>query len=420
MLNEQQILEIVEAWKNRIKESKLRDRRITDTLKSFIGKEVVDIVGVRRSGKSSSLFLLINRLKLDYSHFLYVNFEDPLFIGHYDAELLEKIWNVYKEHSLPGKKPYLFLDEIQLIPRWELWARKMRDLEAAHIFVTGSSSMLMSREFGTKLTGRHISVTVFPLSFEEFLDFKGIKADKKNIYSMKHIIKNKLNEYLMSGGFPEYALTNNRELLKNYFEDILYKDIILRHDIRDAKSLRNLAVFCMTNVSNYISYNSLRKQFSLSLDTVKSYLSDMEESFLVFAVPIFSYSLKAQENSPKKIYCIDNGLRNAVSFKFSRDMGKLAENAVFLELKRRNLDIYYWKGKNEVDLVVKNRDNSLTAINVSYSEELDEREIKGLKGFKGEFSKAKKLMIITKDTEKKEGSIRLIPLWRWLLVDDPL
>ena len=414
MLSEEQILEILEIWKAKIRKSDLHDRAITDKLISQIGKEVLDITGVRRSGKSSTLFLIIDKLNLDTKDFLYVNFEDPLFIGHYSIDLLGKIWDVYKEHTNPGKKPYIFFDEIQLIPKWELWIRKIRDLESAYIFVTGSSSALMSRELGTKLTGRHISITVFPLSFDEFLNFRKVDIDRKNLYGAKHLIKNNLIEYLNSGGFPEFVLNNNQELLKNYFEDILYKDIILRHNIRDAKSLRSLAVFCLTNITKLASYNSLRKQFSLSLDTVKDYLSYMEEAYLINVVPAFSFSLKAQENSPKKIYCVDNGLRNAVSFKFSKDMGKLAENAVFVELKRKGKEVYYWKGKNEVDFLIKNNDQSLTAINVTYSDNIEEREIKGLTEVKGEF-KVKESILITKDLEKKENGVKFVPLWKWLL-----
>ena len=417
MLTEGQILEILATWKKKIKKKVLYDRAITDKLNSLIGKEVLDMIGIRRSGKSSAIFLLIKKLNLEDDDFLYVNFEDPAFIGEYSVELLEKIWDTYRTRINPKKKPYIFLDEVQLIPNWELWAREIRDLEGAYIFVTGSSAKLMGREFGTSLTGRHISTTVYPLSFKEFLDFKDISLDKRNLYGSKDLINNKLHAYMVSGGFPENALNENKELLVNYFEDILYRDIILRHDIRDAKSLRNIAVFCLTNMTNYISYNSLRKQFSLSLDTVKSYLSMMEEAFLIFSVPAFSYSLKFQENSPKKLHTIDNGLRNAVSFKFSKDTGKLAENAVFVELKRQGKEVYYWKGDNEVDFLIRNKDQSLSAINVCFSDKIDERELKGLVEVKKKFKgKVKELIIITKDTEKKEKAIKYIPLWRWLLV----
>ena len=155
--------------------------------------------------------------------------------------------------------------------------------------------------------------------------------------------------------------------------------------------------------------------FEYGINTIIRYLSYLQESFLLFQVPLFSYSLKKQQANPKKIYCIDNGMRNAVSFKFSKDEGRLAENLVFIELKRRGRDPYYWKGEGEVDFVIKEKDNSLTAINVSYTNEIEERELMGLKDFKKIFKKNKKMILLTKDVEKEEDGIIYIPLWKWLL-----
>ena len=153
----------------------------------------------------------------------------------------------------------------------------------------------------------------------------------------------------------------------------------------------------------------------MSYDTIKDYLSYYTEAFLFFSVDHFSYSFKEQKTLPSKIYCIDNGLRNAVSFKFSKDDGKLAENLVFVELKRRDKYVYYWKNKNEVDFIIKNKDNKLTAINVSYSDDAKEREMNGLKELKKKYDKTEELIIITKDLEKEENGIKFIPLWKWLL-----
>ncbi|MFH1636983.1 MAG: ATP-binding protein [Candidatus Woesearchaeota archaeon] len=413
MLEESKIREILGQWKAFWKKEIIH-REIADKISKSISKEIIDLVGVRRSGKSTTLALIIKKLKLDEEDVLYVNFEDPAFVNYYGLELLDKIWEAYNIEVNPKKKPYLFFDEIQVIPRWEKWVRKIRDLELAHVFVTGSSSKLLSKEFGTALTGRHLSFTVYPLSFGEYIRFKGLKIPKP-LHEKKVALKRALKSYLIGGGFPEVTLTGNQDLLKDYFEDILYKDIVLRHEIRDVNSLRKLANFCMTNISSPITYNSIKKQYGLSLDSVRSYLSYMEEAFLLFLVPVFSYSLKVQEFSPKKVYCIDNGLRNAVSFKFSKDEGKLAENLVFLELKRRGKEVYYWKGKNEVDFVLNERGGSLVAINVTYSDNIEKRELDSLKEFKDKFTnKAGRLILLTKDLEKKEGCIEFIPLWKWL------
>lgn len=422
MISEAKILEIIDLWNKVILDQILVDRTIVNDIVRFHdkgkNKEIIDLVGVRRAGKSSILALIMQRLNIKVEEMLYVNFEEPLFVNDYSIDLIEKIWNVYRTKINPDKKPFLFFDEIQLIPMWEKWVRRIRDLQLAHVFVTGSSSDLLSKEYGTALTGRHISFKIYPLNFREFLYFKDQKINKNSIgmYDNKLKIINLFSKYLNIGGFPEIVLKDNLQILKNYFDDILYKDIIGRHKIRDVNSLKKLAVFCLTNIGNRITYNSLRKNFSLSLDTVREYLSYFAESFFIFQIPIYSYSLKVQEISPKKIYCIDNGLRNAVSFKFSKDEGRLAENLVFIELKRKGEEIYYWRNKEEIDFVVRNRDQSLSAINVSYADEIDERELKALLDFKNKFKKkVKELLLITKDLEKTEYGIRFIPLWKYLL-----
>lgn len=416
MIEENKILEIIEEW-NQYWQRNLIDRKISKEIIKFAGKEVIDIVGVRRSGKSSILALIIKNLNIDPKEVLFINFEEPAFVNHYSLDLLDKIWDTYKTNINPERKPYLFFDEIQLIPQWEKWVRKVRDLQLAHVFVTGSSSKLLSREFGTVLTGRHISFKIFPLSFKELLYFQGkvTLKDKISIISQKNILKKCFKEYLYKGGFPEIVLTDNKILLKEYFEDILYKDIVLRHEIRDVNNLRKLANFCLTSLGGKISYNSLKKTLGMSLDAIKDYLGYMEEAFLLFQVPIFSYSVKSHEYAPKKVYCIDNGLRNEVSFKFSKDEGKLAENIVFLKLKRNNDEVFYWQGRGEVDFVIKNKDNSLTAINVSFSNKINERETKSLLEFKKKFRKTKELILLTKDIERSENDIKYIPLWKWLL-----
>lgn len=421
MVTEEQILEIIASWNKSILNQNLRVRSIVDNIAKLHNKgknkEVIDLVGVRRAGKSSILALIMKRLNLKNEQLLYVNFEEPLFVNDYNVDLIEKIWNIYRTRINPDKKPYLFFDEVQLIPMWERWMRKIRDLELAYVFVTGSSSDLLSKEYGTSLTGRHFSFSVYPLSFREFLSFNYVKIAKNKfgVYDNKLKIINLFYRYLRNGGFPEIVLTNNSQLLKNYFSDILYKDVIERHQIRDVNSLKKLAVFCLTNVGNRITYNSLRKHFSLSLDTVREYLSYFEESFLIFQVPVYSYSLKLQEVLPKKLYCIDNGLRNEISFKFSKDEGRLAENLVFVELKRRGNEIYYWKNKGEVDFIIKNKDQSLTAINVSYANETDEREVNSLLEFRKKFRNVKELIVLTKDLSKKEDRVKFMPLWSWLL-----
>ena len=206
------------------------------------------------------------------------------------------------------------------------------------------------------------------------------------------------------------------QVLKQYFDDILYKDIVDRYNLNSQKT-SDLALFLITNFTSPISLRNVRNSLGVSYDLIKDYLSYFKEAFIFFTLEHFSYSLKEQKTLASKIYCIDNGLRNAVSFKFSKDEGRLVENLVFLELKRKGNEIYYWKNskQEEVDFIVKNKDNSLDAINVSYSDDINERELKSLLKFKESFKKTKELIVITKDIEKKQQDINFIPLWKWLL-----
>ena len=201
-------------------------------------------------------------------------------------------------------------------------------------------------------------------------------------------------------------------VLSQYFDDILYKDIIDRYELSSQKS-KGLALYLASNFTGLVSLRNIRNSLGLSYDTTKDYLSYYREAFLFFTLDHFSYSFKEQKTLPAKSYCIDNGLRNAVSFKFSKDEGKLAENLVFIELLRRNQDVYYWNGKGEVDFIVKESNAGLIAINVCYGI-VKERETKGMEEFKEKF-KVKKMLILTKDVEKKEKGIEFIPLWKWLL-----
>ncbi len=387
-------------------------------------REITIITGVRRSGKSTLMYQMIDHLLeegTDPEQILFVNMEDKKLA----KDSLDDIYQCYRENLNLDKKSYIFLDEIHRKDGWESWIRKKYDLKTDDKFViSGSCSYLLKKEYSTILTGRNLTFEVFPLSFEEFLLFKNIRIDKSKIKrgifleGTKFSVLKCLSEYLNNGGFPEILLKQEEyktRMLEQYFDDILYKDIVDRYNL-NAQKTKDFALFLMTNFTNAVSLRNVRNSLKLSYDTIKDYLSHYKESFLFFTLDHFSYSFKEQKTLASKIYCIDNGLRNAVSFKFSKDKGKLAENTVFIELERRQKDVYYWKNKREVDFVVKNRDNSLSAINVSYTDEIKEREIEALLEFKKEFKNVKDLMILTKDKEKKRQDITFIPLWKWLLI----
>lgn len=437
MLRKEEILEIVKDWNywDRDVESKIFHR--VSYVKKILGflktKEVVVLKGVRRSGKSTLLKQLVSdlcRQGVSKDQILIVNFEDSRFYPHLGLDLLERIFETYRTFVNQKKKCFVFLDEVHYVPMWEKWVRRYRDLypDEVKIIVTGSSSKLLDSEYATALTGRTLPVTVFPLSFREYAEFNGLKLGKGplDIISKKKEIVVLLKDYIEYGGFPEFLSIKEKRLLESYLDDILYKDILERYSIRDTKLIRGIALYLLANVSKEYTYNSLRKTFNASLDLVRQYVSYMESAYLIFSMNMFSYSLKEQEVNPRKIYCIDTGLRNVMGFKFSQDYGRLYENVVFLELNRRTEDslseIYYWKnGKLEVDFLIKEGLKPKQLIQVCWNiedQDTKKRELKGLLTGMKEF-KLKKGLVITEDFEGEETidkkKIKYVPLWKWLL-----
>lgn len=389
--------------------------------------KTISLVGSRRAGKTFYFYQVINDLLsegLAKDRILYVNFEDdrlfPLKVEEL-SELLEAYYELYPENK--DLQKYFFFDEIQNITNWEIFVRRIVDRENAKVYLTGSSSKLLSREIATSLRGRTLTFYLFPLSFKEFLRFKNVHPGKDFAYSSSRFkIKKLFKEYLDFGGFPEVVSsgTLKQAILSNYFEMLIYKDLIERFSIRNTMVLRSLTKFLITNISSAFSinsyYNSLKQELKLSKVTIMEYLSYLTDINLIYLVPIFSYSLKVQQVNPSKVYCVDTGLRNAVAFRFSEDEGRLAENVVFIELKRRGYEVYYWKNTREVDFIVKDEKGDLTAINVSYTDSINKRELEGLHEFKNQFYPAvKELIILTRDERDERNGINLIPIWQWLL-----
>jgi len=391
-------------------------------LNSINIKEVTIITGIRRSGKSTLIYQMIHNLlknNVDPNQILLVNLEDKKLLD----DSLEDIYSCYRQNINLNKKAYIFLDEIHRKEDWAFWIRKKYDLKTNDKFIiTSSCSYLLRKEYSTLLTGRNLMFEVFPLSFKEYLLFKKVDINKENLKKSLITSKTKLailkyfDEYLKLGGFPEVFFKIKEfkiKILEQYFDDILYKDIIDRYDINTQKA-KDLALFLMTNFTKPFSLRSIRGSLKISYDTIKDYISYFKDAFLFFTLDQFSFSLKQQKILPSKIYVIDNGLRNSVSFKFSEDFGRLVENLVFIELKRRKKDVYYWLDRGEVDFVIKNNNQTLIAINVTYSDSINKREIKSLLEFKNKFGSCK-LIILTKTLEKKEQEIQFIPVWKWLL-----
>ena len=408
----------------------LKDRMLLQTIHNFIDDKLPIILsGVRRSGKSSIFLLLISELQkrgVDTKQIFILNFEEPQFSTSLSPTFIDDLVMLYKRRINPDKKIYYFLDEIQNVPEWQRWVRREADLKDHKVFITGSSAKLLSSEISTLITGRYIQFTVFPLSFMEILNWNSIShSNELEKTENKSLIINKLFHYLQWGGFPEIVLSESDErkkrILSQYFSDILYRDIVYRHQIRDVKLLEGIAHYCITYISSLHSFNRISNIFDTSIDNVRRYFSFLQEAFLIYNANKFSFKLSEQKRSPKKIFTIDSGIRNQYGFRFSRDSGKLAENAVALKLLYDIPDLFYFTNGGECDFVIQS-DKQFIPIQVTMDnlneEKIRSREIKGLLNAANHL-KSSTGLIITDDYEQIEMidnlRIKFIPLWKFLL-----
>lgn len=360
------------------------------------------ISGIRRCGKSTLLHQLLGKL----NSFYYLNFEDTRLIG-FEAQDFEKLDEAFDE--LYGEAEFYLFDEIQNVENWEIFVRSRLDRRKKFI-ITGSNASLLSRELGTRLTGRHVDIELFPFSFEEMLLFGQIKGSADTF-----------DEYLFNGGFPEYLKFRKPYLLRELLNDILQRDIVARHNIRDSRSLRAMAVYLLTNAGKVFSYNGLRRMFDLgSTNTAISYVSYLEDSYLIFTVPKFDYSMKKQIVNERKVYSVDNGLSVANSASLTRDKGRMLENAVFVALRRSHREIYYFRERGECDFLIKEGNALSEAIQVTYelNEDNKDREINGLLEALSKFDLVGGL-ILTHSQEDRftiDGrEITVLPVWKWML-----
>lgn len=361
----------------------------------------VVLTGIRRCGKST----LLRQLTRKVDRFYYFNFEDPRIAG-FRATDFPRLDEALREEF--GECRYYFFDEVQNAERWELFVRARLD-SGKRFVLTGSNASLLSRELGTRLTGRHMDTELFPFSFREALTLKGQKPSAEA-----------LAWYMQNGGFPAYLISERPERLRELLTDILERDIMIRHKLRDVRTVREMALYLLTNAGKEFSYNGLRQLFNLgSATTVRSFLSFFEDSYLVFTIPLFDYSLKKQLVNAKKVYSIDPGLSHANSASFSEDRGHVLENTVFLHLRRKHPDIFYYRRKNECDFVIKERNRISSAFQVCHdlTEDNQEREVNGLLEALKEFRLSEGL-ILTFDQEDRlvvDGKrIMVKPAWKWM------
>lgn len=309
----------------------------------------VVISGLRRAGKSTLLAQLAHQMGAEM--FYYINFEDERFLG-FEASDANDLYELLVE--LFGERSTFIIDEVQNVPGWEHFVRRFMDM-GLKFYITGSNASLLSRELGSRLTGRYVPIELFPFSFSEYLRFRGYaRLDPMHMTTAETArLHGQLDEYIRLGGLPESLKYPDLPLARTLYDDVLYRDIATRYRIGDVTALKELAFFLMSNPANLISFNKLKDQFRLgSVNTVKNYVDYLENSWLIFTARVYDYSVKRQQVAPKKTYAIDTGLASAVGFFFSPNTGRLIENLVFLALRRQTQDIYYYTtpAGYEVDL----------------------------------------------------------------------
>jgi predicted AAA+ superfamily ATPase len=403
MILESVITHIVEHQKNRLKS---RDnglkRELIPATKSLSSHALI-ISGVRRCGKSTLLMQMMQ--SMDWESLLYLNFESPQ-LYEFGLSDFTRLDNVIRLNSVKT----LFFDELQLVDGWEMYVRQKLD-EGFEVIITGSNATLLSKELGTKLTGRHITQELFPFSYSEFLSFKGLNASTESLLT-----------YMNTGGFPEYVKTGDEEQLTTLFADVLVRDIVTRYGIKDIKSLHRLASYLYSNIGNRITATKLKQALSIgATSTILTWFSHLELSYLLFFLPMFSHSTKAQLINPRKIYAIDLGLVNAISNTMTEDVGRKLENLIFLHLRQKYTELYYFDDKGECDFVVMKHGTVVELVQVCYELTPDNltRELNGLIQAMRFFNHHAATIVTFANTDfiEKDGfEIRVIPAYQYLMI----
>ncbi len=376
------------------------ERELLHTIPNLTGFASI-ITGIRRCGKSTLQLQVKKRFFPNEG--LFLNFEDPRL-----ASMESSDFDRLHTEILERETKILFFDEIQIIPAWEIFVNQLLR-ENFVVYITGSNASLLSKELGTHLTGRHLSTELFPFSYTEFLKFEKLENTEEAF-----------KKYSEKGGMPDYLRTSYNQYLNNLLDDILIRDIAIRQGIRDVNSLRQLAVYLLSNIGNLLSANKLKGMFGIkSTTTLLDYFSYLQDAYLLEFVPLYDYSVKKQLRNPQKIYATDLGIYHQNKIVFSPNEGHILENMVYLHLRRQRKEIFYFKGKGECDFVCTERGlpkelyqvcTELNGLNL-------EREVNGLFEAMRNFN-TKEAYIITQnqsDSFKKDGlTIKVMPAWQWM------
>lgn len=399
------------------------------------GKAAV-CIGVRRSGKSTYLFQIIQRLKdsgVPRENILYLNFFDDRLHNLRQNNLgliTEAYYSLYPEKK-NAETVYCFFDEIQAVPGWEPFVDRLMRTEKCEVYLTGSSAQMLSKEIATQMRGRALSWEMFPFSFREFLDWKGIDSASTLSTKKRLVVQKAFEEYWDTGGFPEVAGLSRDLQIKihqEYFHAILFRDLVERHDVSHPKAVTDLAHWLADNTASLYSVNSLTRYLKslghkAPKSVVSNYLEWFEDAYFLFTVRIFDASLARSNTNPKKVYCVDHALVTSVSSGILVNSGHLLENLVFTALRRLHPKIYYYKTKTgrEVDFIVPLRKRVRMLIQVCESlaePQTRKREIAALAEAMTELN-LKSGTIVTRGEDEQidagGGAINVVPIWRFLL-----
>lgn len=416
---DRQTLKLVLIDQNEIRlPSYLYDRDVFPKIEAYQkATEAVILQGIRRSGKSTLLQLVRKKSK---ENNYYLNFDDDRLVT-FSAEDFQLLYELFIE--LYGIQHTFYFDEIQNVPDWERFIRRLHD-KGIKVYITGSNANLLSAELGTKLTGRHLTAEVYPFSFHEWVNRHNPLLLQTTYYTteQKGIILQLFSQYCEIGGIPEYVQTRVSDTLHRLFEGIIFRDILARYQLKHPKALQEIAYYLASNLGKIFSYKSLCTVTGIkSTTTVSEYCAYMQQSYLCFFINRYSHSLKEQALSQKKVYFIDHILAKTVGFQIGLNRGRMLENIVLIELKRHGKEIYYHKEKRECDFILKSGPKIDAAYQVCAEwtdDKVKEREIAGLQ----EALEAYELSqgwILTEDKEEtlqlNGKTIFIVPIWKWLL-----
>lgn len=379
--------------------------------------EILIITGIRRCGKSVLLQQLRNKLS---EQDFFFNFDDERLASFTvsDFQALQECF-----YELFGQQHTYYFDEIQNIPGWETFVRRLYN-EGCKVIITGSNARMLSRELGTHLTGRYISVEIYPFSFVEYLKLINVHPVQADFYTTagRSNLLVQFKNYIENGGFPKYLQTHSPRYLSSLYESIIFRDVMARNALTNEKEIKELVFYLASNATRRITYSSLGKIIGIRhAETVKNYLEYIQQTYMIFQLMKYSPSVKVQILNPKKIYFIDNAIIGRIGFNATDNIGYKLENIVFLELKRRGYDLFYHSDKKECDFIVRQEAGITQAYQVTVSlsdTKTRKREISGLQEAMSTYGLSEGYIITIDEKETiqvDEGVIHIVPAWEWML-----